>query len=347
MSLQSQSPTAILRLVRGLIPPLADKLHKGQAGRIVVVGGCEDYTGAPFFSAMASTLLGADMSHIICERNAAPAIKSYSPNIMVHPYLYDSTSQKQYASYGVPTDTESIMQKVFTVINRVDVVVVGPGLGRDEVILNLASKIIEEAKTRAIPLVIDADGLFLIQQNPEIIKGYKRAILTPNVIEFSRLQDAVGLKPTRGNTTREDHIASLQKLSGLLGGVTIVEKGLSDFITNDTLTIENNLPGGRKRVSGQGDTLSGSMATFLAWYLASSQTSGALDKNIYTEENSLLLAAFGASAITRYASYKAFKVHGRALVTSQISEYVGEAYNDFFETPEKAKDYIANALPKV
>lgn len=34
---------------------------KGQLGRVAVIGGSEDYTGAPYFSAMASARLGADM----------------------------------------------------------------------------------------------------------------------------------------------------------------------------------------------------------------------------------------------------------------------------------------------
>lgn len=33
----------------------------GQLGRIAVIGGSEDYTGAPYFSAMASARLGCDM----------------------------------------------------------------------------------------------------------------------------------------------------------------------------------------------------------------------------------------------------------------------------------------------
>lgn len=33
----------------------------GQQGRIAVIGGSEDYTGAPYFSAMASARLGCDM----------------------------------------------------------------------------------------------------------------------------------------------------------------------------------------------------------------------------------------------------------------------------------------------
>lgn len=40
-------------------------------------------------------------------------------------------------------------------------------------------------------IVIDADGLFLVGTDPSVIKGYKRAVLTPNVVEFGRLCDSM------------------------------------------------------------------------------------------------------------------------------------------------------------
>lgn len=51
----------ILSKLQRIIPPMLDKFHKGQLGRVAVIGGSEDYTGAPYFSAMASARLGCDM----------------------------------------------------------------------------------------------------------------------------------------------------------------------------------------------------------------------------------------------------------------------------------------------
>lgn len=47
-------PWVPLVLARQFIPPLSPKLHKGQAGRVGVVGGSADYCGAPYFSAFAA-----------------------------------------------------------------------------------------------------------------------------------------------------------------------------------------------------------------------------------------------------------------------------------------------------
>lgn len=65
--------------LRALVPPLTSELHKGQAGKVGVLGGCREYTGAPFFAAMSALRVGADLSHVFCTRSAAPVIKVRLP----------------------------------------------------------------------------------------------------------------------------------------------------------------------------------------------------------------------------------------------------------------------------
>jgi ATP-dependent NAD(P)H-hydrate dehydratase len=64
--------------VRTLVPPLSDDKYKGQAGKIGVLGGCREYTGAPYFAAFSALRVGADLSHVFCTRSAAPVIKACS-----------------------------------------------------------------------------------------------------------------------------------------------------------------------------------------------------------------------------------------------------------------------------
>lgn len=40
------------------------------------------------------TQCGADLSHVFCSGDAAPVIKGYSPELLVHPYLRESTEFK-------------------------------------------------------------------------------------------------------------------------------------------------------------------------------------------------------------------------------------------------------------
>ena len=77
-------------------------------------------------------------------------------------------------------------------------------------------------------VVVDADGLWLLQNEPEVIKGYRKAVLTPNVAEFARLCDKVGVD------AKQDPDQAAKKLAIALDGPTIVEKGKVDRITNGT-----------------------------------------------------------------------------------------------------------------
>ncbi|PNI38254.1 NAXD isoform 4 [Pan troglodytes] len=108
-----------LQLVRNIIPPLSSTKHKGQDGRIGVVGGCQEYTGAPYFAAISALKVGADLSHVFCASAAAPVIKAYSPELIVHPVL----------------DSPNAVREVEKWLPRLHALVVGPGLGRDDALL--------------------------------------------------------------------------------------------------------------------------------------------------------------------------------------------------------------------
>lgn len=77
----------LLTLSRTVVPKLTDAKHKGQYGRIGVIGGSLEYTGAPYFAAISALKVGADLAHVFCQQEAAVVIKSYSPELIVHPLL--------------------------------------------------------------------------------------------------------------------------------------------------------------------------------------------------------------------------------------------------------------------
>ncbi|XP_052791582.1 ATP-dependent (S)-NAD(P)H-hydrate dehydratase-like [Mya arenaria] len=222
----------LLEMVKAFIPPLLSSAHKGECGRIGVVGGCQEYTGAPYFAAISALKLvdivnlienivspfrtyvyqGADLSHVFCTKEAAPVIKSYSPELIVHPLLDSSNCAKEIEEW----------------LPRLHAIVLGPGLGRSVGVLENACSVIQQAKERRLPLVVDADGLFLVTQDPQIIAGYDLAILTPNVAEFARLYEKVmGEQPVKS-----EPISCVKSLCSKLGNVTIVHKGEADIISN-------------------------------------------------------------------------------------------------------------------
>ena len=81
------------QLLQAVIPKFSFAKHKGQDGRLCVVGGSLEYTGAPYFAAQSALRCGADLVHVLCDVKAGLAIKAYSPELMVAPYL-DSSQQQ-------------------------------------------------------------------------------------------------------------------------------------------------------------------------------------------------------------------------------------------------------------
>lgn len=63
-------------------------------------------------------------------------------------------------------------------------------LGRDPHMQQAAKIAISLARQNDLYVVLDADGLWLVQNEPDVVKGYKRAVLTPNVVEFARLAES-------------------------------------------------------------------------------------------------------------------------------------------------------------
>lgn len=338
----SSATKELLGRVRQLVPPMLDTFHKGQLGRIAVIGGSEDYTGAPYFSAMASARLGCDLSHLICTPGAASVIKTYSPNLMVHPLMRQSPSPTSSDQSASSESADSIASRIVEMLPRLHVIVIGPGLGRDPLMQDTVAKVIEAARKQNIPLVLDADALQVVQKRPEIVKGYKLAVLTPNVVEFGRLCKALGveeevkraMESQTGEAKKET--AKVEALARALGGVTIVQKGFRDLISDGQTTVAVDLTGGKKRSGGQGDTLTGSIATFLGWRQA--YLEGLWDHGgKLPEEETVQLAAFGGAAVTRECSRLAFNKRGRSLQASDLTEEVHTAFLNIFgeeEDPE-------------
>ncbi|KAG8370144.1 hypothetical protein BUALT_Bualt14G0086800 [Buddleja alternifolia] len=245
-------------VLRSITPSLDPSRHKGQAGKIAVVGGCREYTGAPYFSAISALKIGADLSHVFCTKDAAAVIKSYSPELIVHPILEESYSVRD-------EDKKSISAKVIAEVDkwmeRFDCLVIGPGLGRDPFLLDCVSDIMKHARQSNVPMVIDGDGLFLVTNYLDLVSGYPLAVLTPNINEYKRLVQKV----LQCEVNDQDGTQQLLSLAKGIGGVTILRKGGSDFISNGETVSTVSSFGSPRRCGGQGDILSGSVAVFLSW----------------------------------------------------------------------------------
>ncbi|EPS63251.1 hypothetical protein M569_11536, partial [Genlisea aurea] len=141
-----------IAVLKSIAPPLDRSKHKGQAGKIAVVGGCREYTGAPYFSAISALKIGADLSHVFCTKDAAPVIKSYSPELIVHPILEESYSVREEDKKYI---SANVIQEIDKWMERFDCLVIGPGLGRDPFLLECVAEIMKHARAFNVPMVID------------------------------------------------------------------------------------------------------------------------------------------------------------------------------------------------
>jgi ATP-dependent NAD(P)H-hydrate dehydratase len=180
------------------------------------------------------------------------------------------------------SSTDKVKPELQSILSRLHVLVIGPGLGREPYMQTFAKIAVSLARQNNMFIVLDADSLYLLGQDPSIISGYRRSVVTPNVVEFKRLSEQVGIDPNTPVDKRAEAV------SRKLGGVTVLQKGPKDVIATDSTgeqasleashlraddkelervkeVVEVDIPGGLKRCGGQGDILSGAVGTFLAW----------------------------------------------------------------------------------
>lgn len=157
------------------------------AGRVGVLGGSFEYTGAPFYAGVSSLKTGADLCHIFCVEEAGVPIKSYSPELIVHPVLRsDASLAKIDESQRAGVLLEAV-ERIGAVLPRLDALIIGPGLGRDVSVQEITRKIIAKARKANLPLILDGDALYFVSLEPDTVKGYMNAILTPNAVRAGKV----------------------------------------------------------------------------------------------------------------------------------------------------------------
>jgi len=292
--------------LRFIAPSLDGKGHKGQAGRIGVLGGSVDYAGAPYYAGISALRVGAELLYLCTADEATGPIKSYSPELMVSSvYNFAKISNSATAEEEV----NSFVSKMVAVLPRLHALCIGPGLGRHDAVLRGVAKVIEEANQRELPMVIDADCLWLITQNTDLVKGCSHIVLTPNVMEFKRLSQAVLVK--------ED--ADLKELCIALAGPTIIRKGATDLIFSAGKQYLEPLAcsqeGAPRRPGGIGDLLAGTITVLLGW--------------TKQRRRCQVQACHAACTVVRRAACRAYQKQKRALVAPDVLDELGPAFEEF------------------
>jgi NAD(P)H-hydrate epimerase len=213
-------------------PKPKDDSHKGDNGRLLIIGG-GPYSGAPALSGLAAYRMGVDLVHIATPKKTYKIIASYSPNFIVH---------KLSDRIFVMDD----LSEVFSILEKVDTVIIGPGIGDDP---DTIGAILEFIKICNKTLVIDADAIKAISEEPDILNK-KTGVITPHAGEFQMLSGEK-VKPNmdeRGNQVRDLAV----KL-----GFTILLKGETDIISDGKYIKLNRTGNPAMTVGGSGDVLAG------------------------------------------------------------------------------------------
>lgn len=152
---------------RPVLPRRARDAHKGDFGRLFILAGSRDYTGAPALCADAAVRTGAGLVTLAVPEAAWSVIAAKCRNeVMVWP---------------LPDEYGRVLEKAA----ECDAAVIGPGLGRSERARQLTLALLRDLKC---PVILDADGLNIIAGHIDILNRRESlTVLTPHEGEFARL----------------------------------------------------------------------------------------------------------------------------------------------------------------
>ena len=222
-------------------PPRDDNVHKGNVGRIVIIGGADDKTlmiGAPALAANAAFRGGAGLVQIFAPESVRTAVATLAPCATLR---------------TLPQDTEALLAAVDEF--NADVVALGPGLGTSlspTVVLGFLSQFRR-------PVVVDADGLNLLARASfSSLPDSARLVLTPHPGEAARLLAARGIHQTIESSTNARRAATCALVEAY-GGVVVL-KGRGTMVTDGTRLYVNETGNAGMATGGAGDVLTGLIA---------------------------------------------------------------------------------------
>ena len=232
---QQVSPLAerlnINALTESLLQPRKRNSHKGHFGHVLVIGGNQSMSGSVNITAQAAARTGAGLVTVATHPSHADFLNLQRPEIM---------------SRGI-----SQAEDLNDLLAKATVICLGPGLGQDDWAQAIFKKVMASDK----PMVIDADALNLLSQQPQNRPNW---ILTPHPGEAASL---LGINNNAVQNDRPNAAIALQKR---YGGV-IVLKGSGSLICADDGPLQLSPYGNPGMASGgMGDCLTGIIGGLLA-----------------------------------------------------------------------------------
>ena len=227
------------------MPPRSVIGHKGSFGQLLCIGGATSYYGAPYFSAMAFLKSGGGYARLAAPKSIIPFLAVNGSEIVFIP-------QEETSSGSIAMSNKISLLEL---TERLDMVVLGPGLSLEEETQQLARMLCTEINK---PLIIDGDGITALSKDMNLMQARSSAtILTPHLAEMGKL---CGLSVAQ---VEADKVNLLRKTAAAFNAY-IVLKGAHTLIAYPDGKLFINMSGNDgMATAGSGDVLTGIIAAML------------------------------------------------------------------------------------
>ena len=228
------------KFLRPLLKKREAVSHKGDYGHLLLIGGCQSMPGASVLATGAALKSGCGLVTLHSTSRAVQAAVTAFPSTMLS------------------EDAGECFSRVPDGLLRFTAIAVGPGLGRtpqtDEAFANLLTRVKEQEDT--IPMVLDADALFILAAHPELKKMIPAgSIMTPHEGELKRLISW---------STPEEKELELKTLCKETGCVVVAKSHVTEIYTPEGEMYVNTTGNAGLAKGGSGDVLTGLIGGLLA-----------------------------------------------------------------------------------
>jgi len=232
-------------LAKEWFPRREPDVHKGNCGKIAVVGGSVGLTGAVALCSMAAMRTGAGL--------VIAAVPESLNDIL-------EVKMTESMTLPVPETTERTLSikakdEILRLVESYDVLALGPGLSRNSESAALARAIVPSVTK---PCVLDADGLnAFVDQRGLLAKCGTRLVITPHVVEMSRLSGE------ESDSVARDRVAAAKRFAVELGIVVLLKGAPTVIAQPEGITYVNPTGNAGLASGGSGDVLTGIIAALL------------------------------------------------------------------------------------
>jgi NAD(P)H-hydrate epimerase len=239
--MQSNTVEVVSQLPR-LAPRAADS-NKGSFGRVLVVAGSRRMSGAAVLCGSAALRGGAGLVRVVVPAEILPIVAGSNPCYLTAPLPHDSQGQLDR-----PAEAE-----LLALLQANTVAAIGPGLGQSAAITDLVTSLLSKSDK---PIVLDADGINAIRQNPGALRRQAATVITPHPGEFARL---LGSDIAHVQTNRQRVAVEFAAKHGLV----VVLKGHGTIVTDGRHLYINQTGNPGMATGGTGDVLTGLIAALI------------------------------------------------------------------------------------